>query len=213
MAGFTAHKALLALIVVSLGLSLEAQAQPKTQAAVRLPKAGFMTIGAPTSVPAGWADFCKRYASECVHSTEVSQDLKLLSKVWKQISTINKQVNRSVAPETDVEHWGVLDRWDYPYDGKGDCEDFALFKRKLLIEAGLPRQALLISVVKDEHNEGHAVLTLKTGRGEFVLDNLSDEIKPWEETGYRFVKRQSQSDENVWVQIGEPTAPPDYVSR
>jgi len=172
-----------------------------------------MPLGGPASAPFGWVDFCGRYFTECADRTDMSQDLKLTAKVWKRILSMNQKVNRLILPQTDMDHWDVLDRWDYPYDGKGDCEDFALFKRKLLIEAGFPRQALLMSVVKDEHNEGHAVLTLTTSRGDFVLDNLNDEIKPWDETGYRFVKRQSQSDENLWVQIGEPTAPPDYVSR
>ncbi|VTZ26911.1 Predicted transglutaminase-like cysteine proteinase (fragment) [Methylocella tundrae] len=114
---------------------------------------------------------------------------------------------------TDMEHWGVVDQWDYPTDGKGDCEDFALMKRKILLEEGFPRQALLMTVVKDSSNEGHAVLTIKMSDGDFVLDNLSGEMKPWDKTGYRFVKRQSQSDQNVWVQLGDPTPAPDYVSR
>ena len=95
-------------------------------------------------------------------------------------------------------------------DGKGDCEDFALFKRKILIGESFPRQALLMTVVKDEHNEGHAILTVKINAGEFVLDNMNDEVKPSDRTGYRFVKRQSQTDQNAWVRIGDPTAAPDY---
>ena len=70
-----------------------------------------------------------------------------------------------------------------------------------------------MTVVKDEHNEGHAILTVKTDSGDFVLDNLNDEVKLWNRTGYHFVKRQSQTDQNVWVRIGDPTAAPDYVSR
>ena len=73
-------------------------------------------------------------------------------------------------------------------------------KRKILIDEGFPRQALLMTIVKDEHDEGHAILTVKTNAGDFVLDNLNDEVKPWNRTGYRFVKRQSQTDQNVWLQ-------------
>lgn len=215
MAQCAIHKAFLVLLILSLGLPCvsKLQAQPKLNALKMPPQAGFMPLGGPSSVPSGWVGFCERYPSECANGKLVTQDLHLSAEAWNQIFSINQKVNHLIKPQTDMEHWGVLDRWDYPYDGKGDCEDFALFKRKLLVQAGFPRQALLMSVVKDENNEGHAVLTLKTGRGEFVLDNLSDEIKPWAETGYRFVKRQSQSDENLWVQIGEPIAPPDYVSR
>ncbi|MCI0735811.1 MAG: transglutaminase-like cysteine peptidase, partial [Beijerinckiaceae bacterium] len=131
----------------------------------------------------------------------------------KQIERVHKWVNARVTPVPDMEHWGIIDKWNYPADGKGDCEDFTLLKRKLLMEEGLPRQALLMTIVKDERNEGHAVLTVKTTSGEFVLDNMNDDVKPWSRTGYRFVKRQSQIDQNIWVQIGDPAAVPDYVSR
>ena len=71
----------------------------------------------------------------------------------------------------------------------------------------------LRTVDKDENQEGHAVLTLKTSKGEFVLDNLNDEMKPWTTTGYRFVKRQSQEDPNIWVMLGPPVEAPLYTAR
>ena len=123
----------------------------------------------------------------------------------KEIERVNKWVNAHIQPVTDMEHWGVVDQWDYPSDGKGDCEDFALLNRKILLEEGFPRQALLMTVVKDADHEGHAILTVKTSGGDFVLDNLSGEIRLWDRTNYRFVKRQSQIDQNVWVQLGDPT--------
>ena len=98
----------------------------------------------------------------------------------------------------------MVEQWDYPDDGKGDCEDYVLLKRRMLMQAGWPREALLITVVRDKKGDGHAVLTVKTNKGEFILDNQESEILPWNKTGYRFVKRQSQSDPNVWVALGEP---------
>ncbi len=141
------------------------------------------------------------------------RDITLTPKAMKDIERVGQWVNAHIRPVSDIAHWGVIDQWDYPSDGKGDCEDYALVKRKILIEEGFPRQALLMTVVKDEHNDGHAVLTVKTNAGDFVLDNMNDEVKPWDRTVYRFVKRQAQSDPNMWVQIGDPTAAPDYVSR
>jgi predicted transglutaminase-like cysteine proteinase len=103
---------------------------------------------------------------------------------------------------SNLEHWGtLLDHWDYPVDGKGDCKIYALYKRKLLLDAGFPRQALLMTIVYDLQGDGHTILTVKTDRGEFVLDNLSNDIRPWNAPGYRFVKRQSQEDPNEWVSI------------
>ncbi|MGD0025174.1 MAG: transglutaminase-like cysteine peptidase, partial [Xanthobacteraceae bacterium] len=92
--------------------------------------------------------------------------------------------------------------------GYGDCEDYVLLKRRMLMQAGWPREALLITVVRDLHGDGHAILTVKTDKGEFILDNQRDEILLWSDTGYRFVKRQSQSDPNVWVSLGEPRGTP-----
>jgi len=175
--------------------------------------ASYAPISGPASVPYGWADFCRRYAGECDSGPFAPLDVNLTPKTMKEIERVGKWVNAHVKPVSDIEHWGVIDQWDYPTDGKGDCEDYALFKRKILMGEGFPRQALLMTVVKDGQNEGHAILTVKTNAGEFVLDNLNDEVKPWNRTGYRFVKRQSQPDQNLWVQIGDPTAAPDYVSH
>ena len=124
---------------------------------------------------------------------------------------VNAWVNEAIKPMTDLEHWGVVERWNYPDDGYGDCEDYVLLKRRMLIQAGWPREALLITVVRDKKGDGHAVLTIKTDRGEFVLDNQEPQVLPWTKTGYRFVKRQSQSDPNVWVSLDEPRrSPPPF---
>ena len=81
------------------------------------------------------------------------------------------------------------------------------------INEGYPRQGLLVTVVRDEKGDGHAVLTVKTNKGEYVLDNLDDEVRAWNKTRYRFVKRQSQTDPNQWVDLGDPTSAPLVVSR
>ena len=167
-------------------------------------EATYAVVGAETSVPYGWVDFCERYKGECDGERLSALDVNLSAKAMKDIEKVNKWVNAHVEPISDPDHWNVADRWDYPIDGRGDCEDYALMKRRLLIDMGFPRQALLMTVVKDEHQEGHAILTVKTNKGEFALDNLNDEVKPWTATGYRFVKRQSQQDPNTWVQIGAP---------
>lgn len=198
---------LLALWPTKLGAAATASA------ALGHTRAPYAAVGGPASVPYGWVDFCRRYAGECHGGQLAPLDVNLTPSAMKEIERVGKWVNAHVKPMSDVEHWGAIDQWHYPADGKGDCEDYALFKRKILIDEGFPRQALLMTVVKDERDEGHAVLTVKTNAGEFVLDNMNDEVKPWDRTGYRFVKRQSQTDQNVWLQIGDPTAGPDYVSR
>jgi predicted transglutaminase-like cysteine proteinase len=173
----------------------------------------YASLGEETSIPFGWLDFCRRYRGECAVDAGGTRDINLTAKAFKEIQQVNAAVNHSVQPVSDTDHWRAVDRWDYPTDGKGDCEDFALMKRRMLIERGYPRAALLMTVVKEANGDGHAVLTVRTNRGEYVLDNMNDAIKPWSMTPYRFVKRQSQSDPNVWVAIGEEVAAPLYVSR
>jgi predicted transglutaminase-like cysteine proteinase len=85
----------------------------------------------------------------------------------------------------------------------GDCEDYVLLKRKLLAQAGWPLSALLITVVRKADGEGHAVLTVRTDRGDLILDNLAADIKVWNETPYLFVKRQSEQNTGRWVSIDD----------
>ncbi len=175
--------------------------------------ATYASVGSITSVPYGWVDFCKRYKGECNGSDLPAMDTNLTPQSMKIIDKVNRWVNSNITPVSDQDHWGIVDQWDYPLDGKGDCEDYVLLKRKMLKDEGFPVQSLLMTVVRDSHNDGHAVLTVKTNHGEYALDNMSNEVKPWNATGYRYVKRQSQENQNVWVNIGEPTPPPVTVSR
>jgi predicted transglutaminase-like cysteine proteinase len=168
----------------------------------KMPRATYAVLGAQTSVPYGWLDFCHREPQECSQPSLQAVDVNLNSPTWQILERINRRVNRTIQPVSNLAHWGtILDHWDYPKDGKGDCKIYALEKRRELMQAGLPRQALLMTIVRDLNGEGHTILTVKTDRGEFALDNLSDEIRPWEATGYRFLKRQSQENPNAWVAI------------
>ena len=159
----------------------------------------YSAVGEITRAPIGWVDFCNDHADECDTSSTGPRDVVLSSTAWRDLIRINDYVNRTIQPLTDLEHWGVVEKWSYPDDGYGDCEDYVLLKQRLLIKAGWPRAALLITVVRDKRGDGHAVLTVRTNKGEFVLDNQEERVLPWTETGYRFVKRQSQSNPNVWV--------------
>jgi predicted transglutaminase-like cysteine proteinase len=172
----------------------------------------YVAVGEPTRPPIGWLDFCIEYRPECADNPSAPRDVVLSPKAWADMVNVNAWVNQAIKPITDMEHWGVVERWNYPDDGYGDCEDYVLLKRRMLMQAGWPREALLITVVRDKKGDGHAVLTVKTDRGEFILDNQEPQVLSWERTGYRFVKRQAQSDPNVWVLLGEPPAAPAIVS-
>ncbi|HMO29797.1 transglutaminase-like cysteine peptidase [Enterovirga sp.] len=156
---------------------------------------------------AAWVEFCNRMPSECAVNPSEPAVIRLTPRLWSTIVSINSRVNASIRPVTDEEHWGVADRWDLPTDGAGDCEDFQLLKRKILVEQyGVPRRAMRMTVVIDGYGEGHAVLVLRTDRGDLVLDNKTNAVRPWFETGYVFVKRESQ-DRIGWVSLGRATSP------
>ncbi len=196
------------VILMTFGLALFA-ATTTSRAQEQLPYIG---IGQVTTPPIGWAEFCVEYAPECDTGPSLPRDVVLTTRAWGELKRVNLSVNTKIKPMTDMDHWGVVERWNYPDDGYGDCEDYALEKRRLLMQAGWPREALLMTVVRDQNGNGHAILTVKTDRGEYILDNQTNDILPWSDTGYRFVKRQSQSDPNVWVSLGEPRGAPATAS-
>ncbi len=174
----------------------------------------YAVVGSETRAPIGWVQFCQDYRGECAPGQREARDVVLTQTAWRDLVRINRWANETIKPITDQEHWGTVEKWDLPTDGYGDCEDYVLLKRKALIDAGWPRQALLITVVRDKKGDGHAVLTVKTDKGEFILDNQNEEILAAHQTGYRLVKRQSQTDENMWVSLSiTPSAPVTASSR
>ncbi|MEX0840913.1 MAG: transglutaminase-like cysteine peptidase [Xanthobacteraceae bacterium] len=173
----------------------------------------FISVGQSARPPIGWVQFCSDQPAECGVAPNSARDVVLTTKAWNDLVRINRWANENVKPITDLEHWGTVERWNYPNDGYGDCEDYVLLKRQMLVKAGWPRGALLITVVRDKKGDGHAVLTVKTDQGEFVLDNQNEKIVLWSDSGYRFVKRQSQADPNSWVALGEPQSPLTATAR
>ncbi|WP_454916634.1 transglutaminase-like cysteine peptidase [Xanthobacter sediminis] len=163
--------------------------------------------GRSTSAPAGYTRFCAQHPHDCGPSGPSVAFVHLDAQKETELERVNRGVNARVQPETDLEHFGETERWDYPDDGKGDCEDYVLEKRRTLLNLGWPGSTLLITVVRDHEGDGHAVLTVVTDRGDLILDNQEEKILSWKETGYRYVKRQSQARPSEWVSLGETMVP------
>jgi len=125
--------------------------------------------------------------------------------VWAEMVAVNNGVNTKVTPRTDMEIWGKPEVWSFP-DKFGDCEDFALEKRRELIADGIPAGSLLITVVRQANGDGHAVLTVRTSDGDYILDNLEPRILAWQDTDYTFLKRQSVTNSGDWVSINDGRA-------
>lgn len=183
---------LLAAIAICLGSAWTAQAAPVTSA---------MATGGVTSQPIGHYDFCKTNRAECAIRPADQAPVRMTGALWAQLARVNAAVNAAVQPMNDIDIYGKDEVWTYPAQGVGDCEDYVLEKRRRLHRLGVSLSNLLITVVRKPDGEGHAVLTVRTSNGDFILDNLTDKVRPWDETGYRFLKRQATDHTGRWVSI------------
>lgn len=170
-------------------------------------RSAYMTVTSRTSQPIGHYEFCQDHLDECSVRTAAPKPVKLTQPLWNELIGANDAVNAAVTPRTDIDLYGVEERWAYPA-AFGDCEDYALLKRRLLIDKGWPAAELLVTVVRQRHGDGHAVLTVRTDRGDLILDNLESRILVWVDTDYQYVKRQSEFDSGQWMAISDGRAPP-----
>jgi predicted transglutaminase-like cysteine proteinase len=172
-------------------------------ASMDLTKVAFAPIEGPTSIPVGHAEFCATYRDECGANGSVRDAMELDEELWDELVSVNARVNSEIVPITDAQSYQVPEFWTYPERGYGDCEDYALAKRRELIRAGWDPSTLLLAVVRESNGAGHAVLMVRTDRGDLVLDNQVVEVRPWNETNYQFIKRQSQQNAGEWVLIDD----------
>ena len=176
--------------------------------APQVQKIAFMASFGDTLPPIGYVNFCHDHEAECRPSPRFADQIQLTAAKLQEIVKVNDAVNQTVTPTTDLELYGKPEVWAYPTNNKGDCEDYVLLKRRLLIARGYPESTLLITVVRDENNEGHAVLTVRTDRGDLILDNKRREVMRWADTPYTFVKRQSERNPLVWISLLPPDSAP-----
>lgn len=143
--------------------------------------------------------------------------LSMSRDLWNALKRVNREVNDAMIPASDRQVYGVADFWNTPLeDGAraGDCEDYVLEKRRALLAAGLPRQALNIAIAITSRGESHAVLLVTTDEGEYVLDSLSPWVTPWRETPYLWVTRQVDGESFHWRRVDPAAnAPPPAAPR
>jgi predicted transglutaminase-like cysteine proteinase len=150
----------------------------------------FMPAGPATSVPVGAFQFCRRHSAECATAETTASHADLSEESWAQLQRTNSEFNLTIKPVTDVEQYGAAEYWTYPGQS-GDCEDYVLAKRRVLLAEGWPASALMVAVVRRPDGEGHAVLVVRTDRGDLVLDNLRSDISLWMDTPYVYVKQSA----------------------
>ena len=198
-----------ALLTLLALLTTTAQAETVTSLP---PRAKPLAAQGPAEPTAAWVEFCIGMPLECAVDTSEKATVSLTPELWAAINRVNREVNHEIKPLTDRDHWGVVDRWDFAEDGYGDCEDYQLVKRRRLVELGLPRRALRMTVVLDEEDAGHAVLMVRTNRGDFLLDNKRDAVVAWADTNYTFVKREGH-DSAAWVSLEWEASPVETAKQ
>ena len=148
--------------------------------------------------PSGAQQLCRQYSWACASKRSATlpnhQEMKLVQQV-------NRKVNASTRTVTDQTQYRTKERWALPTSIGGDCEDFALLKKRDLVKAGLDPSRLLIATVLDTRRNSHAVLVYRSKQGDMVLDNLTNKIKPWAATKYLFLRMQDPNQPRGWVGV------------
>ena len=160
----------------------------------------FMQSHNVTLPPVGYIDFCQRNPNECQAEVKRFDRQTLSAERWNELISVNRYANEAINPVSDQDLYGKLEYWTLP-QSNGDCEDYVLLKRRMLLDRGWPLSTLLITVVLDENGEGHAVLTVRTREGDFILDNRRTEINTWNNIPYQFIKRQSYRNQLIWISL------------
>src|ERR1700681_120096 len=161
----------------------------------------------PTLAPFQHVRFCLRYPSDCKSDPTESERIDLNAETSELLKRVNHSVNMSIIPTPKSYGPNLGDGWTIAPE-MGDCNDYAVTKRHELIAKGLPSKALRLAVVRTASGVGHLVLVVVTTKGDIVMDNLTEVIRPWQSTDYHWLKIQSATDSKFWCEIKAPAAGP-----
>jgi predicted transglutaminase-like cysteine proteinase len=202
------HKGRICAIALGLTLlgacaDLPQQAQLPATMTIAAATTTAIADGTPAVPPPGFVSFCMHNLSVCTNGKAVAPAQIVLDEPTRaKLVAVNDRINNAITYATDEAQYGVANLWTLnAVGGYGNCKDYALTKRQALIDEGLPESALRIAIVRTEQNELHAVLTVDTDHGDFVLDSIDPEIRPWADTRYAWLSRQSASDPLRWVSL------------
>lgn len=183
-----------AVISTAIGAEYEAAANPSSDP-------GFLSFGyRVASGPDGHRKFCRRNPDECSEKSPNGGIVRMNDAIWQKVMQVNGRVNSEIEPGSDRDIYGREEYWSFP-DGRGDCEDYALEKRRRLHDAGFPYSSLLLTFVRLPDGRGHAVLTVRTTGGDFFLDNLQADPVPVGQSDYTLISAVNPRDTSRWLRI------------
>lgn len=214
-------------IVVSISLLMCCAACATNGGGVQ---SAWMPAGESAAPPDGFRTFCATHPDECggvaVTETAGVEDAGAVGAIgepavrveadaprpfiekgamWSTVQAVNSDINARIRPLSDLEAYGVAELWKLPLmlegPAVGDCEDFALEKRRALLEHGVPEGAMFFAMGRHPEYGRHLMLVVSTDQGDFVLDNMTDEILPWSQTPYEWRTRQMSARSPDWVRL------------
>jgi predicted transglutaminase-like cysteine proteinase len=153
-----------------------------------------LSIYGPSKVPPGAERLCVEARLACGGGSSGSvlgpaDEMALAQR-------INAAVNARMSPVRDPS--GIGASWTPPQGDVGDCKHYAVRKKLELVRAGIDARRLLLAVVAGGGADLHAVLVYRTAEADLVLDDLTDRLLGWRESGYTFLKMQSPAAPSRW---------------
>jgi len=156
-------------------------------------------IAAP---PPGTVALCLRNPSLCQHAEAATAPVSMQDEILATNVEVNKRIQSRNLEDNPYKDGADASNWQMlAPGGVGDCKDYTLTKLFLLDWLGVPRGAMRLAVVhvpgsSDKLN--HAILIVRIGGTDYVLDNLTDEMRPLASVAYRVLAVQNPT-EQVWI--------------
>lgn len=163
----------------------------------------FLTPQHAIEPPRGFVSMCEAQPDMCV--SPAATHLAVSDTAIDLLREVNYRVNRHVRQVSDQTRFARSDVWQpsgIDRGARGDCEDLALEKRKLLIEAGFPADRLFLALAYGQQGVGlHLVLVARTDREDVVLDSRSHTIQPWSAAPYTWIAMQRPEQPMAWFSV------------
>jgi predicted transglutaminase-like cysteine proteinase len=191
-------KSLVAIGIASTGTA--AKAEMLNDSSLNQAKSAFIREYDNALAPLQFVKFCMNNDGECA-SDAADRTLPSGDRAMSMLREVNSSVNASITPMQKSTN-PMVARWSLS-PSAGDCNDYAVTKRHQLIEIGWPKSALRLAVVLTNGGQGHLVLVARLADGDFVLDNLSASVRPWNAADYEWISMQSGGNPRFWVAINE----------
>lgn len=168
-----------------------------------LPLTTRLAVDGAAHEPWGFTMLCRRSPDVCADRpgrlpVDDVGAVRLDHATLALVERAHRLVNQAIRPQ--AEKAGAPDNWKVGGQA-GDCEDYALAKREMLIRLGVPSSALRIATGHLRNGEYHAVLVVRTDRGDLVLDNLARAVRTWDRSGLRFDTIQNGRDARTWERV------------